>query len=193
MRALVASIEGEFRRYKQLAEDAISQLDESQVQSRNSDQAVRGPGAELADTGANNSIATIVWHVAGNLRSRFTDFLTSDGEKPWRDRDSEFLARRVGRSELLANWNDGWSVLFAALADLDDAHLEQRVAIRKQPLTVAEALHRSLAHVSYHVGQIVYVAKAIRGSDWHYLTIPPGQSAQANENPNAERVRAPRQ
>jgi uncharacterized damage-inducible protein DinB len=177
MRSVVASIEGEFRRYKRLAEDAISQLDESQ----------------LADaSGASNSIATIVWHVAGNLRSRFTDFLTSDGEKPWRDRDSEFLARRVARAELFAKWDEGWSVLFAALAGLDDAHLDKAVAIRKLPLTVAEALHRSLAHMSYHVGQIVYVAKGIRGSDWHYLSIPPGQSAQFNENPKAERARPPR-
>ena len=177
MRAVIASIEGEFRRYKKLAEDAISQLDESQ----------------LADSaGASNSIATIVWHVAGNLHSRFTDFLTSDGEKPWRDRDSEFLERRVARAELLAKWEEGWSVLFAALAGLDDAYLGKAVAIRKLPLTVAEALHRSLAHVSYHVGQVVYVAKAIRGSDWHSLSIPPGQSAQFNKNPNVERSRPPR-
>ena len=177
MRPVIASIEGEFRRYKRLAEEAISQLEESQ----------------LADTaGASNSIATIVWHVAGNLRSRFTDFLTSDGEKPWRDRDSEFLARRVARAQLLAKWDEGWSVLFAALAGLDDVHLDKMVAIRKLPLSVAEALHRSLAHVSYHVGQIVYVAKEIRGSDWHYLSIPPGQSAQFNKNPNVERARPPR-
>lgn len=176
MRSVVGSIEGEFRRYKKLAEDAISQLEESQ----------------LADTaGASNSIATIVWHIGGNLRSRFTDFLTSDGEKPWRDRDSEFLARRVARAELLAKWDESWSTLFAALAGLDDAHLDKMVAIRKQPLTVAQALHRSLGHVSYHVGQIVYVAKGIRGSDWQYLSIPPGQSEQFNKNPNAERARPP--
>ena len=94
---LVASIEAEYRRYKTLGERAIDQLTDSQ----------------LADaTGTSNSIATIVWHLAGNLKSRFTDFLTSDGEKPWRDRDSEFLPRHVTRAELRAEWEDGWRVVF---------------------------------------------------------------------------------
>ena len=161
MRALVASIEGEYRRYKTLGENAVSQL----------------PDSQLADAaGASNSVATIVWHLAGNLTSRFTDFLTSDGEKPWRDRDSEFLARQVKRAELQAKWEDGWRVLFATLSALSDADLAKTVTIRGQPHTVAEALHRSLAHTSYHVGQIVFVAKALRGADWRYLSIPPGQS-----------------
>ncbi len=161
-RALVASLEGEYRRYKTLGENAINQL----------------PDAQLAEAaGPSNSIATIVWHVAGNLTSRFTDFLTSDGEKPWRDRDSEFLARQVKRAELQAKWEEGWRVLFAALSALGDADLAKTVTIRGQPHTVAEALHRSLAHTSYHVGQIVFVAKALRGADWRYLSIPPGQSS----------------
>jgi len=161
MRALIASLEAEYHRYKTLGENAVIQL----------------PEAQLADAaGSSNSIATIVWHLAGNLTSRFTDFLTSDGEKPWRDRDSEFLARQVKRAELQAKWEDGWRVLFAALSALTDADLAKPVTIRGQPHTVAEALHRSLAHTSYHVGQIVFVAKALRGADWRYLTIPPGQS-----------------
>ncbi len=161
MRALIASLEAEYHRYKTLGENAVIQL----------------PEAQLADAaGSSNSIATIVWHLAGNLTSRFTDFLTSDGEKPWRDRDSEFLARQVKRAELQAKWEDGWRVLFAALSALTDADLAKTVTIRGQPHTVAEALHRSLAHTSYHVGQIVFVAKARRGADWRYLTIPPGQS-----------------
>ncbi len=161
MRALIASLEAEYHRYKTLGENAVIQL----------------PEAQLADAaGSSNSIATIVWHLAGNLTSRFTDFLTSDGEKPWRDRDSEFLARQVKRAELQAKWEDGWRVLFAALSALTDADLAKTVTIRGQPHTVAEALHRSLAHTSYHVGQIVFVAKALRGADWRYLTIPPGQS-----------------
>ncbi|HXL08555.1 MAG TPA: DUF1572 family protein [Gemmatimonadales bacterium] len=166
MRTLLASIEGEYRRYKSLAEGAMTQVAD----------------AALADAaGSDNSIATIVWHISGNLQSRFTDFLTSDGEKPWRDRDSEFLARRVTRSELLAKWEEGWRVLFAALAGLTDADLERMVTIRSQPHTVAQALHRSLAHASYHVGQIVYVAKALHGADWQSLSIPPGQSARYNK------------
>ena len=165
MRALIASLEAEYHRYKTLGENAVIQL----------------PEAQLADAaGSSNSIATIVWHLAGNLTSRFTDFLTSDGEKPWRDRDSEFLARQVKRAELQAKWEDGWRVLFAALSALTDADLAKTVTIRGQPHTVAEALHRSLAHTSYHVGQIVFVAKALRGADWRYLTIPPGQSRSAH-------------
>ena len=165
MRALVASIEGEYRRYKTLGENAVNQL----------------PDAQLADAaGSSNSIAIIVWHLAGNLTSRFTDFLTSDGEKPWRDRDSEFLARQLTRAELQAKWEDGWRVLFAALSALTDADLAKTVTIRGQPHTVAEALHRSLAHASYHVGQIVFVAKALRGADWRYLSIPPGRSASTH-------------
>ncbi len=160
-RTVVASIEGEYRRYKSLGENAVNQL----------------PDAQLADAaGSSNSIAIIVWHLAGNLTSRFTDFLTSDGEKLWRDRDSEFLARQVTRAELQAKWEDGWRVLFAALSALTDADLAKTVTIRGQPHTVAEALHRSLAHTSYHVGQIVFVAKALRGADWRYLSIPPGRS-----------------
>ena len=161
--ALIASIEAEYRRYKALAEGAFDQLTDPQL---------------VTAAGASNSIATIVWHVAGNLKSRFTDFLTSDGEKSWRDRDSEFLARDVTRAGLQTKWDDGWRVLFAALSDLTDADLERTVTIRGQPHTVAAALHRSVAHASYHVGQIVYVAKALRGADWLYLSIPPGQSAQ---------------
>jgi len=174
--SLVASIEAEYRRYKTLGERAIDQLTDPQVADA---------------TGTSNSIATIIWHLAGNLKSRFTDFLTSDGEKPWRDRDSEFLTRHVTRAELRAKWDDGWGVLFAALADLTDADLERTVTIRGQPHTVAEALHRSVAHASYHVGQIVYVAKALRGADWQSLSIPPGQSALFNQRPTPRAGKSP--
>jgi len=115
MRDLIASIEAEYRRYKTLGEGAINQVADSQL-------------AQVAGSG--NSIVTIVWHLAGNLKSRFTDFLTSDGEKPWRDRDSEFVARHVTRAELQAKWEEGWRVLFAVLADLADADLEQKAIHR---------------------------------------------------------------
>ena len=95
------------------------------------------------------------------------------------------------RAELRAKWEDGWRVLFAALADLSDADLERTVTIRGQPHTVAEALHRSVAHASYHVGQIVYVAKALRGADWRSLSIPPGQSAQFNQSPTPRTGKSP--
>jgi hypothetical protein len=173
MRDIVSSIEGEFRRHKAGAEGAMAQLTDAQLLQSTSD--------------GGNSIATIVWHVSGNLASRFTDFLHSDGEKPWRNRDEEFLARAVSRAELLAKWEKGWAVLFDALAGLDDGHLHAQVTIRGVPLAVHDALHRSLAHTAYHMGQIVFLAKALRGGDWKWLTIPPGGSAAYNANPTYEK------
>ena len=174
-RRLLGSIRSEFLRYKDLAEGAIAQVrDEELVQP--------GPGD-------NSSIVTICWHVSGNLRSRFTDFLDSDGEKPWRNRESEFDARAVSREELLAHWQLGWDTLLATLNDLTDRMLEREVTIRGKSLAVHEALHRSLAHVSYHVGQIVYIAKGLRGSEWKSLSIPRGQSDAYNRAPNRERPR----
>jgi hypothetical protein len=122
--------------------------------------------------------------------SRFTEFLTSDGEKPWRQREEEFRARTVTRSELLSKWNEGWDVLLATLTTLSDEVLHDTVTIRGQHLLVHEALHRSLAHLSYHVGQIVYVAKSMRGKDWKYLSIPPGKSDAYNQAPKFERAAA---
>jgi uncharacterized damage-inducible protein DinB len=161
---LIQALETEFQSYKRLAEKAIAQLD--------------GAALSAAPAGGGNSIATIGWHVSGNLRSRFTDFLTTDGEKPWRKRDEEFDPRAVSRDELLAKWNQGWQVLLDTLHTLGDDDLDRQVTIRGQALTVRAALLRALAHVSYHVGQIVYAAKAARGDDWTYLSIAPGQSEQ---------------
>ena len=159
MQPITSSLESEYRRHKLLAEAAIHQLDDSQL---------------CESSGSINSIATLVWHVSGNLKSRFTDFLTSHGEKPWRNRESEFLPRRATKQELLAKWEEGWEVLFATLHELDDERdLARSVTIRGSALSVPEALHRSLAHVAYHVGQIVFMAKAMRGSEWEYLSIPP--------------------
>ena len=143
--------------------------------------------ADLAQApGDGNSIAVIVWHIAGNLRSRFTDFRTADGEKPWRNRDEEFMARVVTRQELLAKWESGWSTVFDALTPLAGEDLDQTVTIRGQSVTIVDALLRSLAHTSYHVGQIVYLAKSLRGADWKTLTIPKGGSAAYNERPRDE-------
>ena len=170
---LVESIRGEYLRYKALGEGTIQQLSEAELCL---------PGHD-----GGNSIATIVWHIAGNLRSRFTEFLTSDGEKPWRQRDEEFAGRTVSREELLAKWNDGWEALLGALSALTDEHLGATVTIRSQPLKVHEALHRSLAHTSYHVGQIVYLGKMFQGSEWKSLSIPPGGSVAYNQAPKSEK------
>jgi len=166
---IIESIRGEFVRYKALAEAAIAQVDETDLS--------REPAAD------GNSIVTICWHVSGNLQSRFTDFLTTDGEKPWRNRDEEFDARRVSREALLEKWEAGWGVLLAALSALDDADLGRTIAIRGQALRVDEALHRSLAHTTYHCGQIVLLAKNARGAGWRSLSIPRGQSSAFNRNP----------
>ena len=172
MPSLTSSITAEFRRYKALGEAAIAQVDET----------------DFARVGAGecNSIATIVWHISGNLRSRFTDFRTTDGEKPWRNRDEEFESRVVSRGDLMAKWEAGWTELFATLSSLRDADLHENVVIRQQPCAIHEALHRALAHVSYHVGQIVSIAKTIRGDGWRNLSIPKGGSAAYNQNPHRE-------
>jgi hypothetical protein len=169
MSGVIQSVTAEFRRYMALGDSTLSQLNEEQL-------SVAGPAG-------GNSIAVLVWHISGNLSSRFTDFLTSDGEKAWRRRDEEFLQRTVTRAELLEKWNSGWSVLFTALSDLSDDHLRKTVAIRGQLFEVHDALHRALGHISYHVGQIVYLGKSLRGDSWNCLTIPIGGSEAYNRNP----------
>jgi uncharacterized damage-inducible protein DinB len=173
MRDLIASIETEFRRYKGLGDGAIQQLTDDEL--------------SRAGTAGGNSVAVLVWHLSGNFASRFTDFLTTDGEKPWRHRDEEFNDRQVTRSELLAKWNGGWAVLQAALASLDDGSLNATVLIRGVEFKVHEALHRSLAHFSYHVGQMVFLARLFRGDSWMTLSIARGTSEAYNANPTRER------
>src|SRR5688500_3583421 len=136
VRTVISSIESEYRRYQRLGEESLRQLDAEAL--------VRQP------PGDGNSVAALVWHVAGNLRSRFTDFLTTDGEKTWRDRESEFAPRAVSASDVRAKWDEGWNVLWQTLSALSDADLSRTVTIRGQALSVLEALHRSLAHASYH-------------------------------------------
>lgn len=159
----------EFRGIKQLADGAMAQVD---------DQAFfAAPGPE------DNSIAIIVKHVGGNLLSRWRDFLTADGEKPNRDRDSEFVVDSADtRAQLMAIWESGWQTLFAALEPLGDGDLSRTVKIRGEALTVLQAANRQLTHYAYHAGQIVYVAKHLRGSAWKSLSIPKGQSVQFNQS-----------
>src|SRR5213592_2715156 len=126
MASVIESITGEYKRYRALAEGALSQLTADEL-------VAPAPGD-------GKSVATICWHLGGNLRSRFTDFLTSDGEKPWRNREEEFQARLVTKAELLAHWERGWSALFATLEALDDAQLSRTITIRGQELRVDEAL-----------------------------------------------------
>ncbi len=128
-----------------------------------------------------NSIATVMRHIAGNLRSRFTDFLTSDGEKPDRHRDGEFeTPAGVDRAAVMNDWESGFAVLFAALRDLAPGDLQREVFIRRHPLTEVQALDRAMTHVASHVGQIVLLAKHLRGPAWRTLSIPRGQSDTFN-------------
>jgi hypothetical protein len=128
-----------------------------------------------------NSIAVIMKHVGGNLRSRFTDFLATDGEKPWRNRDDEFIDHFQNRIEIHTAWEDGWHTLYTTLSRLTAEHLAWSVNIRGEAYTVAEALARSLAHTSYHCGQIVLTARLLCKDRWTVITVPRGQSRQYNQ------------
>jgi uncharacterized damage-inducible protein DinB len=155
-----------FRKQKELAEKAFRQV-------KADEDFFRKPGA------FSNSIAAVIKHVAGNLASRWTDFLTTDGDKPWRDRDAEFIITEADtRAHLLAAWEAGWDTLFRTLAGLREEDLAKRVTIRGEEHTVLQAIHRSLTHTAYHTGQIVYLSRLMQQDGWEWITIPPGQSRQ---------------
>jgi hypothetical protein len=147
-----------FRNYKKLAENAMAQVtDEELTVTLDSEM---------------NSIALIVKHMAGNMRSRWTDFLTTDGEKPDRQRDSEFVEPFTSRAELMERWEAGWDYVWRAFGNLTDADMERVVTIRGERHSVMQAINRQLAHYPYHVGQIVMLAKHFRSEQWKSLTIP---------------------
>ena len=164
--SVIQSLLDEYKRYKALAEAAISQVDDGELTRP-------GPAG-------GNSIDMLVRHLAGNFKSRFTDFQTSDGEKPWRRRDNEFESSPLNRGELMASWEAAWTIVLGEVSKLSDADLGKTVTVRQQPLRIDEALHRSLAHAAYHVGQIVYLAKEMRGEAWRTLSIPKGKSDEYN-------------
>jgi len=130
---------------------------------------------------SSNSIAIIVNHLWGNMMSRWTNFLTSDGEKEWRNRDLEFESVIKTKEELTEKWNEGWNCLFTALDSISEDNFEKEVLIRNQSHSIIEAVHRQLSHYSYHVGQIVYIGK-LRAKEWDSLSIPKGKSAEFNHN-----------
>jgi len=155
------------RGHKRLAEGAIAQLRDEELFYQ--------PDSE------SNSVAVIMKHIAGNMRSRFTDFLTTDGEKPDRHRDQEFeITRETTRGQLTEMWEAGWKITFDTVTSLKPEDLERTVTIRGEPHNVVRALQRAIAHYAYHVGQIVFLAKHVRGADWKSLSIPRGQSEQVN-------------
>ena len=163
---VIRAMADEFRKLKSTADRALAQVADADLHAR------------LVPR--QNSIAVTVQHLAGNMRSRWTDFLTTDGEKPDRDREREFADRRLSRAELTDLWERGWASALDAMAALTDADLSRTVTIRREPLTVLQAVLRQLTHAAWHVSQIALLAKCSAGDRWQYLTIPPGGSAAYN-------------
>lgn len=160
------SAKKQFEYYKMLGEKTFSQLpDEKLFWTFNEE---------------SNSIATIVKHLHGNMMSRWTDFLTTDGEKEWRNRDAEFDHDIKTRNELLEKWNDGWTCLFTALNSLTEQDLQKEIFIRNQGHSITEAINRQLAHYPYHIGQIVFIGKMVCNENWTSLSIPKGNSQRYN-------------
>jgi len=127
-----------------------------------------------------NSIAVLVNHLSGNMLSRWTHFLTEDGEKNWRNRDSEFITSFTTKDELINRWDNGWNCLFSALKSIKDNDLDRIIYIRNEAHTINEAINRQLSHYPYHIGQIVFLGKLIKGKQWQSLSIPKGESSQYN-------------
>ena len=168
----LTSAKRQFNLYKHLGEKSIAQISDDGINWR--------PDEE------SNSIAVIVKHMWGNMLSRWTDFLTTDGEKEWRKRDEEFEEGETSRETLLHQWNEGWKCLEDALNSITDADLERLIYIRNDGLTVMEAINRQIAHYSYHVGQIVYIAKMLVREDWKTLSIARNASNQYNDGKFAQ-------
>ncbi len=161
------SVKKQFEYYKMLGESTFDQLTEEQLFEKTNSE--------------NNSIAIIVKHLSGNMLSRWTDFLTTDGEKDWRNRDLEFENDIRTKSELLDVWNKGWNCFFTALNSLKDSELNEIIYIRNQGHTVIEAINRQLAHYPYHIGQIVFIGKIFCNNKWITLSIPKGDSEKYND------------
>ena len=162
------SVKKQFLYYKTLGEKAINQLEENQLfVSLNED---------------TNSIATIVKHLSGNMISRWTDFLTTDGEKEWRNRDAEFDETITTKQELLATWNKGWDCFFEAFDSVKPNQLATIIYIRNEGHTIQDAINRQLAHYPYHIGQIIFYAKMLKTNDWESLSIPKNKSNSYNSD-----------
>ena len=161
------SVKKQFEYYKMLAEKIFEQI----------------PAEKLfwQQNKESNSIAIIVKHLSGNMLSRWTEFLTTDGEKEWRNRDEEFIGDIKTKAELLTKWNEGWDCLFNAINQLTDNDLEKEIYIRNMGHTVSEAINRQLAHYPYHIGQIVFIGKMIMNEEWKSLSVPKGKSKEYNQ------------
>ncbi len=152
--------------YKELADKTFEQLNEADFHFQPNE--------------VSNSIAIIIQHMAGNMLSRFTNFLTEDGEKEWRNRDTEFEEQQLSKEELLQKWEDGWACVMDTINELTEDDLLQTITIRSEELTVMDALNRQMAHYPYHVGQIVFIGRMIKNKEWRSLSIPKGASDAFN-------------
>ncbi len=168
MDSYLTSITKQFEYYKSLGDKTFKDLTFEELQKE-----------FIKDS---NSISIIVKHMVGNMLSRWTNFLTEDGEKEWRQRDFEFVDSYTSKKDVVDNWNKGWQCLFDAITLLTEADLEHIIYIRNQGHTVTEAINRQLAHYSYHVGQIVFLGKLLKGEEWTSLSIPKGDSSKYNKN-----------
>lgn len=165
----------EYKRYKYFLEGALKQVSDEDLFKKIDEY--------------DNSIAVIFKHISGNLISRFTDFLTTDGEKEWRNRESEFTVEALTRTDLLKLWQKAWNILEESVFSLEAEDMHKTVTIRGVEFSVEEALARSLSHFSYHTGQIIFLAKHFAGKNWNYLSIPPGGSEKYNANPDKEKLK----
>ncbi len=168
MDSYLTSITKQFEYYKSLGDKTFKDLTFEELQKE-----------FIKDS---NSISIIVKHMVGNMLSRWTNFLTEDGEKEWRQRDFEFVDSYTSKDQIIEDWNKGWQCLFSAITPLTETDLEHIIYIRNQGHTVTEAINRQLAHYSYHVGQIVFLGKLLKGEEWTSLSIPKGDSSKYNKD-----------
>lgn len=167
MNSYLQSVLKEFNYYKSLGDQTIDRLDEKQL--------------NFIPDQTSNSIAVLIQHLHGNMKSRWTDFLTSDGEKTWRNRDGEFKINNPSKEALLELWEEGWKTLLDAIEALEELDLDKKIYIRNMSHTVIEAINRQLTHYAFHVGQIIFIGKLILGKEWQSLSIPLNKSESYNK------------
>lgn len=167
MNSYLQSVLKEFNYYKSLGDQTIDRLDEKQL--------------NFIPDQTSNSIAVLIQHLHGNMKSRWTDFLTSDGEKTWRNRDEEFKVNNPSKEALLELWNEGWKTLLDTMESLEESDLDKKIYIRNMSHTVIEAINRQLTHYAFHVGQIIFIGKLILGKEWQSLSIPLNKSESYNK------------
>lgn len=167
MNSYLQSVLKEFNYYKSLGDQTIDRLDEKQL--------------NFIPYETSNSITVLIQHLHGNMKSRWTDFLTSDGEKTWRNRDGEFKINNPSKEALLELWEEGWKTLLDAIEALEELDLDKKIYIRNMSHTVIEAINRQLSHYAFHVGQIVFIGKLILGKEWQSLSIPLNKSESYNK------------